>query len=103
MTNRTATPAEIIADRDMQIRHGWKVSYRHFTHERSCPGAKHGVKHITKTASKIVIKDGVPYVRYMGQLQELTATVVFYKGDSITREFITDYRIKSEYLKGEFE
>ncbi len=91
---RQATPAEIIEAQATAIRYGYRVSYRHFIHERMCKGAKHGVKHIEKTASKITVTNGVPFVRYMGEMVELTGT--FYKSAECT--FICDLRVKSQYL-----
>lgn len=96
MKHRPATPREIIDDQGYRIRSGLKISYRHFLHERAYGPGKHGVKHVQFTSSKITLKDGLPHVRYMGDLVELTAT--HYTTEDGT-QFLSDYRIKSEYLK----
>ena len=73
--------------------------FRHFVREIYNPRAEHGVSHRQYSSSKIRMIDGLPHVQHLGDLIEITAT--HYTLDT-GRTFISDLRVKSEYLPGAF-
>jgi hypothetical protein len=93
MAYRTATAAEIIEKCSYELKYDRAVRYRRFISEHICPKAVHGVAHRIYSRSKLRVIDGVPFVRYQGELREVTATVL--EGE---RPVVFDIRIKSPYL-----
>ena len=93
-TKREATAAEILEKNALNIRQGWKVSFRHFTMELCNPRARNGVSHRQHSRSKLYIVHGKPHVCHHGKLEEVTAT----RYDAPTFWTIYDLRLKSEYL-----
>jgi hypothetical protein len=94
MNYRPATNAEILASFAAELRNGWKVRFRHFIVEKSCPGSAHGVAHKQFSHAKLRLVDGAPFVVHHGKLQPIAANVTEIDGHAIT----FDLRIKSEYL-----
>lgn len=90
MKKRNATDEEVMNYLKYFI--GRRHSFRHFATERC---NRHG-SYIVQYASKKLIDDnGKVAVMHDGRLQHLTGTYCELKG---SKGFVTDIRIKSEYL-----
>lgn len=96
MEYRPATAAEIIEHNSFNIKHGWKVQYRHFVRELYNPRAKNGVSHRQYSRSKLRVIDDKPMVMYQGKLVEVTGEVITLPNG---REIVSLLRIKSDHLK----
>ena len=97
METREATPAEILKKHAWDIKRGRSVRFRGFVREVYAPRAKNGVAHREYFRSRMIERDGVPFLRVEGmELVEAAATVGILPDG---REFLFDLRIKSPHLK----
>ena len=97
MNIRTATPAEIVADKATDIRLGWAVRFRHFTREAYDPRTKTGVRRIEHGRAKLHVIDGVPHVRHQREMRRLTAN---WCDTGFGKPFVYDLRLDSPHLPG---
>lgn len=97
---RQATREEVAAKLAFELKHDLKVTFRHFVRECAMKTAKNGVQHRQFSKAKVQIIDGVAFVKYRGELTELTATYI--EMDGGVKPFLSDIRIANEYLPAAF-
>ncbi len=91
METRPATNEEIFH----YFRHIQRVQYRHFVREIYNPRSKNGISHRQYSRSKLHNIDGVPHVRYQGELTPIVA-IHFTLDTDLT--FVCRVRIDNPYL-----
>lgn len=99
MKTREATLEELLDSLSLQLKYGYRLSYRHFVMETYSPRAANGVSHRQRSSSKVKLVDGAPHVNYGGKLAPITGTFCTLDNG---KTFIADYRIKSEHLRANF-
>ena len=89
-----ATNEQIEVRYALDLKYGYKVTFRHFLMEASDRRTESGVRHIQMGRSKLFLIDGKYHVKHHGKFEAVRANFMVIDG----RNYVLDLRIDSDYL-----